>query len=116
MSVKLDWRLAATLRCLVVWLTAVLLLGSASVELLAEEHAFPPPPRKIDDISALLDKAEIADKGEYKRLLAKVGRDPPEGASKADLAKFYNARGAAAADLGNTTQALEDLREAARIV
>ena len=114
---KQKWRLAASVRFIVAGFTAVFVIAAASVEPLAEEAALPPPPpRTIDDIAALLDKAEIADKGEYKRLLAKAGEDPPEGASKADLAKFYIIRGATAGDLGNITQSLADLREAVRLV
>ena len=79
---------AAALRCCVAALAAVVLFGSASVDLRAEEAVFTPPPRKIDDITALLDKAEIADKDEYQRLLAKAREAPPAGASKAELAQF----------------------------
>ncbi len=75
-----------------------------------------PPPRKIDDITALLDKAEIANQGNYQRLLAKAREAPPAGASKADLAQFYLGRGRAAGNLGNITQRLDDLRKAAALV
>ena len=61
---KRVWRSAATVRFLVAGITAVFVVGAASIELLAEETAFSPPPRKIDDVVALLDNAEIADKGE----------------------------------------------------
>ena len=113
---KRVWRSAATVRFLVAGITAVFVVGAASIELLAEETAFSPPPRKIDDVVALLDNAEIADKGEYKRFLAEAGEDPPEDASEADLAKFYFGRGKAAGEVGNITQQLEDLREAVRLV
>ena len=97
-------------------LAVALLLIIAPPAHSAEDSDFSPPPRKINDNMALLDQAEYADEGEYKRLVQFVSEAPPEGVSQADLAHFYTVRGAAAADLGNTTKSLEDLREAARIV
>ena len=77
---KQKWRLAASVRFIVAGFTAMFVIAAASFEPLAEETALPPPPpRTIDDIAALLDKAEIADRGEYKRLLAKAGEDPAGG-------------------------------------
>ncbi|MCH9050261.1 MAG: CHAT domain-containing protein [Proteobacteria bacterium] len=78
--------------------------------------SFVPPPRTIDDITAILDQQKLADPEEIARQKAEAEAEPPVGTSKSKLAAFYYERGIAAKRLGRSGQELADLREAARIV
>ena len=66
----------------------------------------------IKDITAILDQQEIADKPEIDKLVALANSNPPSGATKRELTKYYADRTLARLDIGMVNEALEDSREA----
>ncbi len=72
--------------------------------------AFVPPPRTIDDITAILDQPAAEPSGQLARDQATLGESPPNNGDPAALARFFFARGSAALRLGRSGQALADLR------
>jgi CHAT domain-containing protein len=80
--------------------------GSSSAPL-----SFRPPPRTIDDVTAILNQ-EKPDPAEHARLLSEVDRPPPAGAAPALMAEFYYKRGLADRRVGRDRQFLEDEKRA----
>ncbi len=78
-----------------------------------EKTALVPPPRTINDITAILDRQKLTDPEETGEREAKADAEPPAGAGAKGLARFYLKRGAVARKVGRSGQALEDLRRAA---
>jgi CHAT domain-containing protein len=76
--------------------------------------SFTPPPRTINDITAVLDEQQRADPEAAERARAAAYRDPPPDADGQDLAKFYWKRGLAAGKFGDVEQQIADLKEAER--
>jgi len=74
--------------------------------------AFIPPPRRIDDILAILNQPGEFDSEVTKEMKAKVGSSPPRTNDSVTLADFYHERGNAAITLGYPKQGLADLRTA----
>lgn len=100
----------------------VLLLPSCATKMSLEEakkvtvsispvSGFVPPPRKIDDITAILNHPGQFDTKITEQFRAQADAVPPENVDS----NFYHTRGSAALQLGWTKQALEDLREAQRL-
>ena len=77
--------------------------------------SFVPPPRRIDDITKILDQ-RAPDPETVKRLNAIADAGLPTGASIWKLTNFYYQRGMAAKKLGRSRQSLMDFRKAAQII
>jgi CHAT domain-containing protein len=73
--------------------------------------SFVPPPRTIDDITAILDRQK-PDPAKLAANRAIADAQPPAGADPAALADFYFKRGLAATELGRTQQRLADFKQA----
>jgi CHAT domain-containing protein len=78
-------------------------------------QSFVPPPRRIDDITNILDQ-NAPDPAAVQRLIATADAVPPVDASTSKLRDFYYKRGMAATKLGRYTQSLMDLRKAANLL
>ncbi len=76
--------------------------------------AFVPPPRRIDDIAAVLNQPGKFDRGNKEAFVARAKLVVPETRDAKVLADFYKDRGLAAQQLGWSKQALDDFREAHR--
>ena len=85
------------------------------VTLSVSGKSFVPPPRRIDDITKILDQSS-PDPETVKRLNAIADASPPTGASIWKLTDFYYQRGMAAKKLGRSRQSLMDFRKAAQII
>lgn len=72
--------------------------------------SFVPPPRRINDVLAIMDQPHKGDATMSKELKARVNASPPKKGDDLALANFYYHRGRAAILLGRFNQALEDLR------
>jgi CHAT domain-containing protein len=72
---------------------------------------FVPPPRRIDDITAILNQPGKFDARLAEKLKAQANATPPANADSS----FYLERGWAARNIGRDQQALADLREALRL-
>jgi CHAT domain-containing protein len=72
------------------------------------------PPRKIDDITQLLEQAR-PDPVKVRELQAIADAPAPSGPHGMELADFYYKRALAALDLGRAGQGLADIREAWRL-
>ena len=80
-----------------------------------EGESFVPPPRTINDITAILDQQKLADPEAAEEARASARRRPPPGLSGVDLAKFYYERGLAAHKIGDERRRIADLKEAERL-
>ena len=78
------------------------------------EKSFVPPPRRIDDILAILDQPGQFNPEITAKIKAKADALPPDTDSPVTLAQFYGERGKNARELGRFKQYLEDLRIALR--
>ncbi|MFC1811463.1 CHAT domain-containing protein [Thermodesulfobacteriota bacterium] len=78
------------------------------------EKSFVPPPRRIDDILAILDQPGQFDPEITAKIKAKADASPPDTDNPATLAQFYGERGKNARELGRFKQYIEDLRIALR--
>ena len=76
------------------------------------EETFIPPPRRIDDILAVLDQSGQFDPKVAAEIRAEANALPPDTGNPATLAMFYGKRGNRAFQLGRSKQALEDMRMA----
>ncbi|MGD8371526.1 MAG: CHAT domain-containing protein [Syntrophobacterales bacterium] len=85
------------------------------VPIFISEKSFVLPPRRIDDITNILDQ-NPPDPAAVQRLIATADAIPPASASKVKLQNFYYQRGMAAAKLGRYKQSLEDLRKAVNLL
>ena len=74
--------------------------------------SFVPPPRTIDDITAILDRQK-PDPVKLAANRATADAQPPAGAAAAALADFYFKRGLAATELGRIQQRISDFKQAA---
>ena len=74
--------------------------------------SFVPPPRTIDDVTALLDQQKRFDPKVVEAARVKVDQRPPETANPTVLATFYVERAQAARQIGRQKQELEDWRQA----
>ncbi len=100
----------------------VFLLACARKEMSVEEakkatvsmrkESFVPPPRRIDDILAILAEPGQFDQTVANKFKAKADKSPPESISNHDLAYFYRKRGQAAIMIYRHNQAREDFRKA----
>ncbi len=77
----------------------------------ADEEAFIPPPRHIDDIIKILKEAGKFE-GETESYRKKADAAPPAGGSRESLAAFYKERSRAAWQLGRYSQMLKDFETA----
>ena len=73
--------------------------------------AFTPPPKTIEDITAILDKEEVADLTEFNAKIALTKSRPPATNGARELALYYLKRGRASFDVGRGRQALADMRK-----
>jgi tetratricopeptide (TPR) repeat protein len=76
------------------------------------DESFVPPPRRINDVLAVLDQPVQFDQAIVRKFQALADKSPPQGADNIDLAYFFRRRGFAALQLGRLNQVLEDLRTA----
>ena len=74
--------------------------------------AFIPPPRTIEDITAILDQQKRADPRAAEAALARADQPPPETTDTSVLTKFYYERALAAREIGRAKQEIEDLSKA----
>ena len=74
--------------------------------------AFVPPPRTINDITAVLDQQKPADPGAAAQARAWADQPPPTTTNPVALAQFYYQRGLAARGIGRAKQEIEDLTRA----
>ncbi len=79
-----------------------------------KDTSFTPPPRTIDDITAILDQQKQAKTGATETREIRADATPPEGGDATALLRFYFRRGESARQLGRSGQALKDLREAGK--
>lgn len=75
--------------------------------------SFVPPPRTINDITAILDQQKRADPAAAAEAQAKANQPPPDTTDPDTLAKFYWDRGLAAREIGRARQEIDDLTKAA---
>jgi tetratricopeptide (TPR) repeat protein len=78
-------------------------------------QSFVAPPRTVADITAVLDQYK-PDPAKVAANRAAADRQPPEGLSGLEAARFYYDRGMAARELGRLPQQLADFRRAAERV
>jgi tetratricopeptide (TPR) repeat protein len=76
------------------------------------ETGFVPPPRTVEDITAILDQQKRADPTIAERALARAEEAPPAAADPAELSRFYYQRALNARAIGRSKQEIEDLRQA----
>jgi tetratricopeptide (TPR) repeat protein len=74
------------------------------------DKSFVPPPRRINDILALLDQPGEFDRDIIAELNTKAIAEPPETDDPETLAEFYFSRGFSAHKIGRYLQSLEDLK------
>jgi len=84
------------------------------VTLSMSEESFVPPPRRIDDILAVLNESGQFDPEIAAITKAKADELPPVTDDHVTLAEFYLERGIMAREIGRPKQALADLRSALR--
>jgi len=73
-------------------------------------QAFTPPPRTINDITAILSQEKPDDLKAYQQALALADSQPPDTNDDLKLANFYLKRANAAFELGHAKQEIEDYR------
>jgi tetratricopeptide (TPR) repeat protein len=76
------------------------------------KESFVPPPRRIDDILAILDQPGQFDPEIVTKTKARANALPPETDNYAALANFYVERGISARELGRAKQVFEDIHTA----
>lgn len=79
-----------------------------------DKESFVSPPRRIDDILAILDQPGQFDPEIAAKIKAQADALPPDTDNPVTLAMFYRKRGMKAFQLGRSKQALEDTRAALR--
>ena len=75
-----------------------------------QRDSFVPPPRRINDVLAFLDKAKLSDSPAVKRLQSTLSAPPPDASKQSLIIPYLIRRGTAAMKLGLYNQALSDLR------
>jgi CHAT domain-containing protein len=78
------------------------------------EAAFVPPPRTINDITAMLESQERADPAAAIRAREEADAAPPGAADHGTLGQFYFRRGLAAREIGRSRQEIDDLTKASQ--
>jgi CHAT domain-containing protein len=76
------------------------------------EKSFVPPPRRVNDILAILDQPGQFNPEITAKIKARADAAPPDTDNPATLAQFYGERGKNAREMGRFKQELEDLRTA----
>ncbi len=76
------------------------------------DHTYRPPPRRVDDILAVLHQIGPFDSAAASSIRAETDKAPPETEDPARLARFYYRRGLKALSLSRYGQWLEDHRRA----
>ena len=71
-----------------------------------------PPPRKMDDILALLDSTQYAGQDHMADLLRQADTPEPRNVSRSDLVQFYKSRGTARYELNRFSDARDDYHRA----
>lgn len=71
-----------------------------------------PPPRKMDDIIALLDSKQDAGQDHMADILRRADYPTPAGVSQGDLFQFYKSRGHARFELNRFSESSDDLHRA----
>ena len=74
--------------------------------------SFVPPPRTINDITAILDQQKLADPEAAAKARALADQPLPKTTDPAILADFYFQRGMAAREIGRAKQEIDDLGKA----
>ncbi len=74
-----------------------------------EGSAYTPPPRTINDIAAILEQEKQVNQEALGQFRIAATLPIPVDAKKIELAKFYQNRGAAAGEIGDFRQQLDDL-------
>jgi len=92
--------------------TTMSLKEAKKVSVATVEKSFTPPPRRIDDILALLEQPGQYDPTITRRFIEQTEKQQPEGADDKTLMKFYHGRGEAFRRLGQNQKALDDFRKA----
>lgn len=77
-----------------------------------EGAAFVPPPRTIQDVTAILEQQKAEDPVALAEARRKVEQPPPATKDPAVLAEFFYERGTTALDMGRTGRAIENLERA----
>ena len=73
---------------------------------------FTPPPRTINDVTAILRQEKPEDLKSYQQALSLADNEPPAKDNASKLASFYLKRANAAHDVGRARQEIEDYRTA----
>jgi len=96
------------------WTTSALSLEEAEevTSSMTDEESFVPPPRRIDDITNILNQAGKFNANTTAFFKRKADAQPPANESKQGLADFYKERGLAAWQLGRYKQTLDDFKMA----
>ena len=76
---------------------------------------FHPPPRKVNDILELLERAKAESVESLARQKALADSAPPPGLAQRELARFYASRAFTADKLGRSQQMINDLQMAAEV-
>jgi CHAT domain-containing protein/tetratricopeptide (TPR) repeat protein len=76
------------------------------------DTGFVPPPRTVEDITAILDQQKRTDPTIAERALARADESPPAAADPVALSRFYYQRALSARAIGRSKQEIEDLRQA----
>ena len=79
-----------------------------------EGRSFTPPPKTIVDIEKLLASQAPIDRSRIEKMRARIKRNPPAGASDAELFLFYRQRAVIAENLGDIPRKMADYRRALR--
>ena len=74
--------------------------------------SFVPPPRTINDITAILDQQKLADVEAAAKARALADQPRPNTTNPATLSDFYYQRGMAAREIGRAKQEIDDLTKA----
>jgi CHAT domain-containing protein/tetratricopeptide (TPR) repeat protein len=80
-----------------------------------EGKGFVPPPKTINDITAILDQQKRANPVAAEQARATAAKEPSADLTGESLAGFYRERGLAARDIGNINQQIADMRKAMEI-
>jgi CHAT domain-containing protein len=101
---------------LLIWMTGctttMSLEEARKTSIATAEKSFTPPPRRIDDILALLEQPGQFDPAITRRFVEETEQKPPEGADNKTLMQFYHRRGEAFRRLGQSHKALDDFGNA----
>lgn len=92
--------------------TTMSLEEAKKISVATQEKSFTPPPRRIDDILALLEQPGQYDPAITRRFKEQTEKQLPEGADDRTLMRFYYERGEAFRCLGQEKKALDDFRKA----